>query len=158
MLREGDAVRAFAATVATFAALAILAGACAGCTTMGCSSFVQFNLDVVLRVGDEIYARACVDDFCRDLEGPLPTDACLSTDESDSSTLLVCSAQVPSAGEVELILPEGQDYEGAHEIRLELHRDDDVIAEVVEADVEFERTQPNQNCPPVCWEARVEQA
>lgn len=148
-------MRALGATVVTFLALAIFAGACVGCTNVGCTNFVQFDLDVALEAGDEVYARACVDDFCRELEGTLPADECLSDDGAD--TLLVCGAEVPSPAEVQLILPEEQNYEGAHQVRLELRREGDVIAEVVEPDTEFKRAQPNQNCPPVCWEARLEQ-
>lgn len=148
-------MRALGAAIVTFLALAIFAGACVGCTDVGCTSVAQFDLDVALGAGDEVYARACVDDFCRELEGALPADECLSNDEAD--TLLVCGAEVPSPGEVQLILPEEQNYEGAHQVSLELRRDGVVIADVAEPDTEFKRTQPNQNCPPVCWEARLQQ-
>lgn len=115
------------------------------CTQIGCESQVIFELSEQIELGGTYRVKACIDATCSEAEIRVPHQGA-----GTSGDLLIDG----EADRVVLTLPE-DDYAGPHTVSLSLEDPDGGRIEV-EADVEFERLQPNgAGCEPVCWQATV---
>ena len=115
------------------------------CTQIGCDSQVLLELSADLEPGRTYEVEACLDDFCESAMVEVPPPG---VGVSDSFVVDVATDVVA------FVLPEA-DYSGVHRVTLAL-RGGGVERIEIEAETEFERSQPNgRNCPPICWQAII---
>ncbi|HVM20009.1 MAG TPA: hypothetical protein VM307_08615 [Egibacteraceae bacterium] len=128
----------------------------AGCTEIGCYSGVTFAVSGVGldASGGRVVAEICVDGDCERARYRQRPDgsARWNNPRVDMSV---------SEDRVEVTFHlDGEDYDEAtaHDVSLWLRVDGgDPIS--LQREVHLERSQPNgPNCPPVCWQARIEHA
>lgn len=131
-------------------------GGAVACTQIGCDSGVTFAVSGVGldAGGGTVVAEACFDGRC---ERARYTQEANGAAEWDNTQLQLFVG--PDSVEVMLRLPEDDyDPDAAYDVSLELRVDG---GEPMRLDrrVHLERSQPNgPDCPPVCWQARVEHA
>ena len=115
------------------------------CTLIGCDSHVRFGLVVDLKPGETYDIEACVDGNC-------VAEMVRVRQRGDGTREpFVVDARTDT---VVFVLPAG-DYSGTHTVSLAV-RGADLEPIQIQADTEFERSQPNgADCPPVCWQAIV---
>jgi len=121
------------------------------CTDAGCESAVTFLLPVDLEVNVAYEVEACVDELCEraTLAVPLPEDGPFTGVTVDAITLQTDTDSI-------MLSLGNREMADDHRVRVTVSIDDEAIAEG-EADVAFERNQPNgPGCEPVCWFAEVE--
>jgi hypothetical protein len=114
------------------------------CTLIGCESQLEFELSADLERGAAYDIEACVDGDCTSETVEIP----------DSGFVIGGAFTLDADRDTVTVRLIGDDYSGSHTVSLSIAGEG--LAAEVEAETEFERSQPNgPGCEPICWHATV---